>query len=44
MATKKIIKKPPLAEVQIIERQDKTEDLTLVWLEKPDGYSLKPGQ
>jgi ferredoxin-NADP reductase len=44
MATKKIIKKPPLAEVQIIERQDKTEDLTIVWLEKPDGYSFKPGQ
>ena len=44
MATKKIIKKPPLAEVQIIERQDKTEDLAIVWLEKPDGYSFKPGQ
>ncbi|MFL2783558.1 MAG: ferredoxin--NADP reductase [Dehalococcoidia bacterium] len=44
MATKKLIKKPPLAEVQIVERQDKTEDLSLVWLEKPDGYSFKPGQ
>ena len=44
MATKKVIKRPPLAEVQIVERQDKTEDLTLVWIEKPDGYSFKPGQ
>ena len=44
MATKKIIKKPPLAEVQIIDRQDKTEDRTIIWLEKPDGYSFKPGQ
>ena len=44
MATKKLIKKPSLAEVQIVERQDKTEDLSLVWLEKPDGYSFNPGQ
>ncbi|SVB92394.1 uncharacterized protein METZ01_LOCUS245248, partial [marine metagenome] len=44
MTTKRIFKRPPLAEVEIVAREDHTEDLTLVWIEKPDGYSFKPGQ
>ncbi|MBA12506.1 MAG: ferredoxin--NADP(+) reductase [Chloroflexi bacterium] len=44
MTTRKIPKKPPLAEVSIIDRQDQTEDLTLMWIEKPEGYQFKPGQ
>ena len=33
-----------LAEVKILGRRDITPDLWLVWLEKPEGYSFKPGQ
>ena len=44
MATRKVIKRPPLAEVEILERVDKTDDLALVWIEKPEGYTFKPGQ
>ena len=44
MTTRKIPKKPPLAEVRIIDRKDQTDELTLIWLEKPVGYQFKPGQ
>ena len=44
MTTRKIPKKPPLAEVRIVDRQDQSEDLTLLWVEKPDSYQFKPGQ
>ncbi|MCL0055645.1 ferredoxin--NADP reductase [Dehalococcoidia bacterium] len=44
MTTKRTFKRPPLAEVEIVAREDHTEDLALVWIEKPDGYSFKPGQ
>lgn len=36
--------RPQLAEVQILKRKDITEDLWLVWVEKPEGYTYKPGQ
>jgi len=44
MTTKRPFKRPPLAEVEIVAREDRTEDLTLVWIEKPDDYTFKPGQ
>ena len=33
-----------LAEVEVLRRQDVTDDLLLMWIEKPDGFSFKPGQ
>ena len=44
MTTRKFPKKAPLQEISIVRRQDHTEDLALMWLEKPDGYTFKPGQ
>ena len=44
MTTRKIPKKPPLANIRIVDRQDKTADLAIIWLEKPEGYQFKPGQ
>jgi len=44
MTTRKIPKKPPLAKVRIIDNQLQTEDLAIIWLEKPEGYNFKPGQ
>ena len=34
----------PLQKVQVVQRDDKTEDLAIIWIEKPDGYTFKPGQ
>ncbi len=36
--------KPKLAESRIIERRDITDDLMLMWIEKPEGFSFKAGQ
>ena len=44
MTTKRVFKRPPLAQVEIVNREDKTNDLTLVWIEKPQDYTFKPGQ
>ncbi len=44
MTTKRVFKRPPLAQVEIVKREDKTNDLTLVWIEKPQDYTFKPGQ
>lgn len=44
MTTRKIPKKPPLAEVRIVDRKDQTSELTIIWLDKPEGYQFKPGQ
>ena len=44
MTTKRVFKRPPLAQVEIVKRADKTNDLTLVWIKKPEGYTFKPGQ
>ena len=33
-----------LAQVRIARREDITEDLWILWIEKPQGYTFKPGQ
>lgn len=38
---KRIVK---LEDVEILEKRYITEDLFLMWIEKPDGYTFKPGQ
>ncbi len=37
-------RKPKLAEVPILRRQDLTDDLLLLWIERPDGFTFKAGQ
>ena len=39
-------RRPPvkLAEVKVLRREDITDDLLLMWIEKPDGFSFKAGQ
>ena len=44
MATKRPFRKPQLETIEIVKREDKTEDLALMWLTKPENYSFKPGQ
>ena len=36
--------KPKLAESKVLERKDITDDLMLMWIEKPEGFSFKAGQ
>lgn len=36
--------RPKLAETRVLERQELTSDLWLMWLEKPEGFTFKPGQ
>lgn len=33
-----------LAQARVLRREDLTPDLMLIWLERPDGFSFKPGQ
>ncbi len=33
-----------LSETKVRKRQNVTEDLMLLWIEKPDGFTFKPGQ
>jgi ferredoxin--NADP+ reductase len=33
-----------LAEVRVLKRKDITADLLVMWFEKPDGFTFKPGQ
>jgi len=35
---------PKLAEVGVLGRKDYTPDLWVMWIEKPEGFSFKPGQ
>lgn len=35
---------PKLAETKILSREKLTGDLWLMWIEKPDGFTFKPGQ
>ena len=37
-------RRPNLADTTILKRIDFTPDLWTIWLEKPDGFSFKPGQ
>ena len=41
---KRTFRRPKLANTTILKRTDLTHDLWTVWLEKPDGFSFKPGQ
>ena len=36
--------RPRLAETQILERRELTPDHWLMWIEKPEGFTFKPGQ
>ena len=42
--TRRRVRRPNLANTTILKRKDFTEDLWAVWLEKPEGFSFKPGQ
>ena len=33
-----------LLNVKVTKRQDITNDLLKIWIEKPEGYTFKPGQ
>jgi ferredoxin--NADP+ reductase len=35
---------PKLTDVEVLERKDFTSDLWVVWIEKPEGFTFKPGQ
>ena len=37
-------RRPKLAESKVLRRHDVTEDLWAVWIEKPEGFTFKPGQ
>ena len=37
-------RRPKLAESKVLRRRDVTEDLWSVWIEKPEGFTFKPGQ
>lgn len=42
--TRRRVRRPKLADVSILKRKDFTEDLWSIWLEKPEGFTFKPGQ
>ena len=44
MATLKQQKLTKLAETTIVKREELTEDLWRMWIEKPEGYTFKAGQ
>ena len=44
MTTLRHQKKVKLAESKVLRREDITEDLLLIWIEKPEGFSFKAGQ
>ena len=44
MATLQHRRVSKLAEVTISRRENVTEDLWLIWVEKPEGFTFKPGQ
>ena len=42
--TRRRIRRPKLADTTILKRKDFTNDLWTIWLEKPEGFTFKPGQ
>ena len=36
--------RPKLLETKVIKKTELTDDLKFIWIEKPDGFSFKPGQ
>ena len=44
MTTRRQRRIPKLAEARVLKRRDITSDLWLMWIEKPEGYTFKPGQ
>ena len=42
--TRRRIRRPKLADTTILKRKDFTRDLWTIWLEKPEGFTFKPGQ
>ena len=42
--TRRRVRRPKLADTNILRRKDFTEDLWTIWLEKPEGFTFKPGQ
>ena len=42
--TRRPRRRPKLAESKVLRRRDVTDDLWAVWIEKPQGFSFKPGQ
>jgi len=44
VATLRQARKPELPEVKVLKRKDYTPDLWIVWIEKPEGFTFKPGQ
>ena len=42
--TRRRIRRPKLADTAILKRKDFTHDLWTIWLEKPEGFTFKPGQ
>ena len=41
---KKFPPKPKIVETMILERRDITDDLLMMWIEKPKGFTFKAGQ
>ena len=44
MTTAKHLARPKLARVRVLKRVDLTDDLCLMWVAKPEGYTFKAGQ
>ena len=44
MTTLRQTRRPKLDQVKVLRRHDFTPDLWLMWIEKPKGYTFKPGQ
>ena len=44
MTTARLKVQPKLAEAKVLRRVDLTPDMMLMWLERPDGFTFKPGQ
>ncbi len=40
----RVRRRPKLAEVKVLRRQEATGDLWIMWVEKPEGFAFKPGQ
>ena len=44
LAARRPRRRPKLAESKVLRRRDVTADLWAVWIEKPEGFTFKPGQ
>ena len=44
LTARRLRRRPKLAESKVLRRRDVTDDLWAVWIEKPAGFSFKPGQ